>query len=268
MTDFTKPITKSERIKELLQAGWSPEAVAKELDTTREYVYKEKGKFKKQKLLVTQQSLTIADGNSEVTVIKGQPVGNLNNSLESPEDQGTGNSDYNIPPLERNDLKTMYSCFENNMGATQVVARHGIRPDISEREYTRFLSIKSRDPVEFQNSLISGIHSGPPDIQPLLDKAGRGILLTNSELLSIISFRTTVYSNNYLQEIVSNPKIPTPGLNRFVCRFCHLSQPGVLFDIGSYPGKFLQSLSSGHICSVCKKIADEAYEEAKLHSPQ
>src|SRR5689334_9505594 len=114
MSDYTKPKTKSERIKELLQAGWSPEAVAKELDTTREYVYKEKGKFKKQKLLVTQQSLTIADGPNEVMVIKGQPAGNLNNSLELQENQGYGSSDYNIPPLERDDLKTMYSCFENN----------------------------------------------------------------------------------------------------------------------------------------------------------
>jgi hypothetical protein len=266
MSDYTKPKTKSERIKELLQAGWSPEAVAKELDTTREYVYKEKGKFKKQKLLVTQQSLTIADGPNEVMVIKGQPAGNLNNSLELQENQGYGSSDYNIPPLERDDLKTMYSCFENNMGATEVVARHGIRPDISEKEYTRFLSIKSRDPVEFQNSLISDLHSGTPDIQPLLDKAGRGTLLTNSELLSIIYFERTVYAMKYLQEIVSNPTIPTPGLNRFVCRFCHLNQPGVLFDIGSYSGRFLQSLLSSHICSVCKKIADEAYEESKLQS--
>jgi hypothetical protein len=265
MTDLTKPKTKSERIKELLLAGWSPEAVAKELDTTREYVYKEKGKFKRQKLLVTQQSLTIANGHNEVTVIKGQPVDNLNNSLPLQEDQSSGNSEYNIPPLERNDLKTIYSCFENNMDASEVVANHGIRPDISEREYNRFLFLKSRDPMEFQNILISGIMTSPPEIQSLIDKARRGTLLTNSELVSIINFNMEVYGSQLLSDAVSNPKIPPPGLNRFVCRFCHLSQPGVLFDVRSYSGKFLQDMSSGHVCPVCIRIKDEAYEQFKLH---
>lgn len=267
MTDFTKPKTKSERIIELLGAGWSPDAVAKELGTSREYVYKEKGKFRKQNLLVTQQSLTLANGQNEITVIKGQPLADQNNSLPLQEDQSNGSSDYNIPPLERNDLKAMYSCFENNMDASEVVAQHGIRPDISEREYNRFLILKSRDPMEFQKSLISGIQNGPPEIQPLLDKVARGTLLTNSELLSMINFKMSLYASQHLKDAVSNAAIPTPGLNRFVCKSCHFFQPGVLFDIRSYAGSLLQGMASDHFCYNCNVILEKTYEEFKLNPP-
>ena len=263
----TKPKTKSERIKELLGAGLSSQEVAEKLNTTVDYVYKEKGKLRKKGLLVTEQSITIAKEGNRLTVVKGQGVdSNSNNSPPSGEDRTYGTS--NGLPVQRDDLKSLYSCFEKNMDASEVIALHGISPDISEKEYNRFLSIKSRDPFEFQDRLISELESAPselqsaPEIRSLIEKS-HGTLLTNDELLSIIIFKTAVYALKYLQLAVSNPAIQTPGLNRFVCRFCGSLQPGVLFDVGSYSGKFLQAMASGHVCSNCSKIKNEAYEEFK-----
>jgi hypothetical protein len=186
--------------------------VAKELNTTREYVYKERGKFKKKGLLVTGQSLTITKEGNELTVFKGQPIDNYSNT--SPPFQGDrtyGIGDYDIPLVQRDDLKSMYSCFEKNMNASDVVALHGIRPDISEREYNRYLSTKSRDPMEFQNDLISDLQNTPSEIQVLTDKAGRGILLTNSELLSIINFKMRVYASQHLQRLFQIQGSPHQG---------------------------------------------------------
>ena len=158
------------------------------------------------------------------------------------------------------DLKSMYSCFEENMDPSQVVAQHGFRPDISEREHLRFLSIKSRDPFEFQKSLISGLESAPPEIQSIIDKACKGTLLNNNDLLSIISFKMGDYALKYLQEAISNPTIFAPRLSRIKCRFCHLDQPGVLFDVNSHFGKFVNNVSA-MVCSVCGRIKNEAFEE-------
>jgi hypothetical protein len=263
----TKPKTKSERIKELLDTGFSPLEVAEKLNTTIDYVYKEKGKLRKKGLLVSEQSITLAREGNKLTLVKGQPIDNhLNYSTLSGEDQIYGNSD--LSPVKRDDLKSMYSCFEKKMDASEVVAFHGFRPDISEKEYNRFLSIKSRDPLEFQRSLISRIQNAPPEIQSLIDKTRLGILLTNSELHSIIDFKMQVYASQYLLEVVSNPKIPVPGLNRYICRYCHVPQPGVLFDKTSRPGNLLRIFSSSYICSNCKGIADEAYEGFKIRHPE
>lgn len=257
MTEPSKPKTKSERIRELLDRGFTPREVAEKLNTTIEYVYKEKGKLRKKGLLITEQSLTISGEGGELAIIKGQSVDSNSNNSPTHKNQIYENGDYDISREQRNDCKSMYSSFENGKDASEVVALYGIRPDISEREYNRYLSIKSRNPLDFQNSLISGLQGGHPEIQSLLDKAGSGKLLTNNELLSIISFKTQIFASQYLKDAISKPTISLPGLNRIVCSLCYQHQPGVLLDVMSYAGKLLQGMTSGHVCSTCRRTKNE-----------
>ena len=49
------------------------EDIVDEVKTTKEYVYKEKGKLKQEGLLVTQQSLSVSNGQNKITVVKDQP---------------------------------------------------------------------------------------------------------------------------------------------------------------------------------------------------
>jgi hypothetical protein len=58
----------------LLDAGFSSLEVAEKLNTTIDYVYKEKGKLKKKGLLVTSQTLSIVDDRNSITVVKDQPI--------------------------------------------------------------------------------------------------------------------------------------------------------------------------------------------------
>jgi hypothetical protein len=127
--------------------------------------------------------------------------------------------------------------------------------------------MKLRDPFDLQNKLISEVHNLTPVVQSLVDKAARGQLLTNDELISLIDFRINSYARQYIREVVSNPDITIDReLNRYVCRYCHLTQPGVIFDPNSYSGKLLQSLAKGHCCLNCREIADQAYQDFKRTS--
>jgi hypothetical protein len=263
-TEPTKPKTKSERIKELLDAGLSSQEVAEKLNTTVDYVYKEKGKFKKKGLLVTSQSLSIVDGRNSITVVKDQPTlekySNLDHSVRTnPLNRA---NDFDIPPLEKKDVMSMYASFEEKMSPSMVTAKLGVRPDISQNEYRRFLSMKSRDPFELQNRIISGLFSIPPEIQSIIDKSVAGDLLTNDELISVIDFKTTIYASQHIKNAVSNPTLfINYGLERFVCKYCHFIQPGVIFDRTTYAGSLLVALSQGHCCKNCLGLKQQAFDE-------
>jgi hypothetical protein len=259
----TKPRTKSERIKELLDAGLSSHEVAEKLNTTIEYVYKEKGKLKKKGLLVTSQSLSIVDGRNSITVIKDQPTlekySNLDHSVRT---NPQASNDFDIPPLEKNDVMSMYASFEEKMSPSMVTAKLGVRPDISQNEYQRFLSMNSRDPFELQNRIISGLFSAPPEIQSIIDKSVAGNLLTNDELISVINFKTTISASQQIKNAVSNPSLfINYGLERFVCKYCHFIQPGVIFDRTTYAGSLLVALSQGHCCKNCLGLKQQAFDE-------
>ncbi|MGA8916708.1 MAG: hypothetical protein WB474_12040, partial [Nitrososphaeraceae archaeon] len=73
MSNHTSPKTKRQRIRDLILADAKIKDIIDQVGTTREYVYKEKGKLKQEGLLVTHQSLSISNGQSEITVVKDQP---------------------------------------------------------------------------------------------------------------------------------------------------------------------------------------------------
>src|SRR5262249_51118620 len=151
-----------------------------------------------------------------------------------------------------------------NMNASEVIAEHGFRPDISEREYRRFLTIKSRDPVEFQKRLISKFSEvqNETEIQPLVDKASQGLSLTNSELLSIVDIYAQVFALGYVRKVVSNPSLSVPGVGRLLCSFCQLPQPGVLFG-NSVAADFLVSRAPRYACPRCQDIESVVSQEYK-----
>lgn len=266
MTNLTEPETKTKRIRELLLARKTPKQVAEEVETSREYVYKEKGKMKKAGLLVTHQSLSIANGNKEIIVTKDDA--GFDKYQNNPQSLERQDLDFNIPPLEKKDVQSMYDRFERkNMTASEVTAELGIRPDISQKEFQRFLSMKSRDPFDLQNRLTSEIDNLTPVIQSLVDKAARCELLTNDELISLINFRTRSYARQYIVQAVSDPDIIIHrGLNRYVCRYCHVTEPGVIFGPISYCGKSLEVVAKKYCCLNCKGIADQAYQDFKKDS--
>jgi hypothetical protein len=230
-------------------AGRSPKDVATLMDTSRDYVYKENGKLRRDGLMVTERTLSIRSGSNDRPT-----AGDSSNAGGNPTtDRLKGLGDFDIPPVGKDDLMSMYDSFEKNLGPTEVITKLGIRPDISQKEHRRFLAMKSRDPFELQANIVLGLEGAPDEIQLIINKSHRGILLTNEELMSVIHYRYQVFSNRYVKDAVSTPSIGIPvGLERIVCSQCHQVQSGVILDKNVYAGSIVHGLSKFHFCFNCK----------------
>jgi RNase P subunit RPR2 len=225
--------------------------IADKANTSRDYVYKEKGKLKRQRLLLERQSLSVSDGSKSITIVKDKD--NVNPSFEEDD----------IDYLDKNDIMSMYGAFRENMSPSEVIAKFGFRPDISQREYKRFLTMNSRDPFELQKQIASGITEAPPEIQSLIEKS-TSQLLTNYEILLLVNFKGT---RMYVKKAVLNSDITLPnGIERPICKYCNGPQPGVIFDTRSYQGSFVQKSVLISTCPRCKSIYDKIFIEFNQRS--
>lgn len=190
MTDLSLPTPSSKRarIRELTLAGFSPQAIVDEVDTTREYVYKERVKLKADGLLVTHQSLSIS--SSQKKREKGYPQNNVEGNMRLNESMSKGGlenhaSYYEIPPIDREGVKAMYQAFKNKENAADVIAKDGVNPVIAQMEYERYLDIACRNPHDLQSEIISKIDKAPGPIQLIIEKS-KTKLLSNHDLLKLI----------------------------------------------------------------------------------
>jgi hypothetical protein len=238
----------------MIMAGIEPSQIRDRLATSIEYVYKEKGKLKKEGLLVTQQSLSMSDGQHDITVftdkislqedksIAGYTRSNLS---------GYETGEYDIPPLGEEKLKLMYSAFDNNKGPIYATAELGVHPGISQREHLRFLNMKSRDPVEFQKQIVSMIIDPSAQVQSIIDKSQKQ-LLSNMELIELINFKIESYAQWYLKNAVNNPNYNIPfGIQRPACSVCHTPQEGVIYNVNTEKGMITRNF----LDMVCKSCA-------------
>jgi hypothetical protein len=257
LSDHTLPKPLRQRIRELLLAEAPTKNIVDQLKTTREYVYKERGRLKREGMLVTHQSLSTSNGQSEITVVKDQP-----HLMEYVDDDGSGAihrvNDYDIPPLDKKNLMSMYDEFENQKGPSYVTAKHGIHPEISQKEFDRFLVMNSRDPYDLQNQLIATISNAPPaSIQSIINKSNQRILLTNDEIMSLIIFKMRSYADSYIQDLVSDTLYGLPrGLNRVTCMICHRELAGLVYEKDSEVGPFAEHDLNDLLCETCKLVRE------------
>lgn len=251
MYDHTLPRTKRERIRELVLAKSATKDIVEEVNTTKEYVYKERGKLRREGLLVTHQSLSISNGQNEITMVKGErdrPLGldRIN--------------DYDIPPLDKKNLMLMYDAFEQQKTPAYVTTKYGIHPEISHKEFERYLTMNSRNPYALQVKLTSGISNAPPQIQSIIDKSTKA-LLTNDEITSTIEFKIWNQAYSCIRDILLNTdyNLP-PGLERAKCRICKAPQPGLIYDRSTYLGSVAQTMLNNP-CLRCQSIEKEIYSQ-------
>jgi hypothetical protein len=251
MSNHTSPQTKRQRIRKLILAEVKLGDIVNQVGTTLEYVYKERGKMKREGLLVTQQSLSISNGKREITVFKERPNLVENIDIDRPTQSHRVN-DYNIAPLDKNDLMTMYEDFQNQKSPLDVIAKHGIHPEIVQREFERFLIMKSRDPYVLQQRLASNISDATPEIQALVDKSS-SVLLTNDELLSIAKQMNWNSTYLYIRSLLANPALLLPdGLYGVLCMVCKKRLPGLIYDSNTAFGRSARMImGKGNLCDYC-----------------
>jgi hypothetical protein len=255
LTRHTSPNSKRQRIRDLILSEAKVEDIVDEVKTTKEYVYKEKGKLKQEGLLVTQQSLSVSNGQNKITVVKDQPhlMDNVGLGRSVPIDPV---NDYDISRLNKNELMLMYNDFEDQKGPTYVTAKHGIHPEISQKEFERVLKMKSRDPYVLQQMLTAGISNASPEIQALVDKSS-STLLTNDEIMSIINNKMWNHACSFTRNVVVNPANYLPqGLERVRCKICKEQQAGVIYDRNMTVGSYAQQVLNV-MCDSCRALQND-----------
>jgi len=252
MTQSNLPVpssSKRQKIRELTLAGFSPEAIVDRLNTTFQYVYKERGRLRADGFSITHQALSISTNQNKNEIAVGESKKNLimkQKPYESAIDRSTF---YDIPPLEKDDVKTMYQAFKNKENAADVVAKYGFNPMISHVEYDRYLNIIARNPSELQRRLLSRIYD-PSHIITILKEKSKNELLSNNELMKVIEF----IIEKSVARLVSDSEVSLPqGLSRLLCSSCHRPQAGVLFDSRTLTGLFVTMAGVAYKCNICDK---------------
>ena len=179
-----KPNNKKEQILDLLAEGkLSVKEIARIVDTTEANVYKEKSKSKG--LFVRRKTRS-----DEMVMVAGEPD---TSSLPSRRLKSEGNHHYpylNIPDLDSEGIKKLYTEFNAGKKPPNIIADHGFHPEVVEKEYQRFMKMNERDIDVFQNKIISNFIKWPSkNTKHLLEKYKTTGFLTHDELFDLIELR-------------------------------------------------------------------------------
>jgi hypothetical protein len=179
-----KPNNKKEQILDLLAEGkHSVEEIAKIVHTTEANVYKEKSKARGLYLRRKTRSdeMVMVAGESDSFALPSQRL--------KPE----GNHHYpylNIPDLDGEGIKKLYTDFQAGKKPPDIIANHGFHPEVVEKEYQRFMKMNERDIDVLQNKIISDFIKQPSkNTKPLFGKYKTTGFLTHYELFELITLK-------------------------------------------------------------------------------
>jgi hypothetical protein len=178
-----KPNNKKEQILDLLAKGLSVKEIARIVHTTEANVYKEKSKSKG--LFVRRKTRS-----DEMVMVAGDLD---TSSLPSGRLKPDGNHHYpylNVPDLDSEGIKKLYSEFKAGKKPPDIIADHGFHPEVVEKEYQRFMKMNERDIDILQNKIISDLIKRPSkNTKPLLEKYKTTGFLTHYELFELITLK-------------------------------------------------------------------------------
>jgi hypothetical protein len=178
-----KPNNKKEQILDLLAEGkLSVKEIARIVHTTEANVYKEKSKarglFIRRKTRSDEMVLVAAESDtSPLPSRRLKPEANHYQYL-------------NIPDLDREGIKKLYTEFKEGKKPADIIADHGFHPEVVEKEYQRFMIMNERDIDVFQNKILSDLIKHPSkNTKPLLEKYKTTGFLTHNELSELFALK-------------------------------------------------------------------------------
>jgi hypothetical protein len=179
-----KPNNKKEQILNLLAEGkLSVKEIARTVHTTEANVYKERSKARG--LLIRTKTRS-----DEMVMVAGDVD---SSSLPSRRLKSEGNHHYpylNIPDLDSEGIKKLYTEFNAGKKPPKIIADHGFHPEVVEKEYQRFMKMNERDIDVLQNKIISDLIKRPSkNTKPLLEKYKTTGFLTHYELFELITLK-------------------------------------------------------------------------------
>jgi biotin operon repressor len=163
--------SKREKIQQLLSEGnHSTKDIARIVDTTEAYVWKEKSKLKSAGFLIRRDTEVISK-TSQVNIY-------------------TNNRLLNLPELDQDGVSKLYNEFLFGKRPAEVIAEYGFHPELVESEYQRFLRLEEYDIESLQNKFFVHLKQDLQStnnltIKSLLEKYKTNGKLTIAEFINL-----------------------------------------------------------------------------------
>lgn len=240
--------SKRDKILEMLSQGHDPDYIASKLKTTKQNVYKEKSKQKS--LENGKENFRLRHAIQSKRRPKRIPDSELGKTQDSALYDNPQYDSYKTlrrPSKKENSI--LFTEFLAGKKPEEIIAKHGIDPEIVEKEYQRFLKLRGMDRLELQRSILKISGTDWIDIKPLINKVESGTMLSNEEVMVLVDAGCI----NHFTELISDETATLPGLRaRPSCSNCDRDIPGILFDM-AIPNsrRIFQEETGNYLCSDC-----------------
>jgi hypothetical protein len=228
---------------------YSAREIARTVGTTEGNVFKEKSKLKATGIL-TDKRLSVFShsvGDETLTLARAEA-----RTLVTRPDLGPLTD---IPPLGQEDLKKMYSEFQNGKSPVEVIAANGFNPMLVEHEYNRFCRMNGLNLRTLPHELVDVLKSINNGLSALLlQEIEQDGITCNEDIRELFEFASTSsYSGGELSVIKRMRNGDSiDSFRPFVCSICHKPMRGAIIEPESEIGrKLLQSIGSGIMHDSC-----------------
>jgi hypothetical protein len=228
---------------------YSAREIARTVGTTEGNVFKEKSKLKATGIL-TDKRLSVFShsvGDETLTLARAEAK-----TLVTRPDLGPLTD---IPPLGQEDLKKMYSEFQNGKTPVEVIAANGFNPMLVEHEYNRFCRMNGLNLRSLAHELVDVLKTTNNGLSALLlQEIEQDGITCNEDIRELFEFASTSsYSGGELSVIKRMRNGDSiDSFRPFVCSICHKPMRGAIIEPESEIGrKLLQSMGSGIMHDSC-----------------
>jgi hypothetical protein len=216
--------TKREYIRQLVRSNhnnhYSDDDIARIAHTTKQYVWKEKNRMVSEGLLVSRRrtlKITAERNDETTTLVLSQAAANSQEGrgaaavqLSSPSSAMSSSArtnassegyarHLNIPPVDSEGIKKLYTEFKNKKRPVDIIAEHGFPPAVVEVEYQRFLKLHDIDIQRLQDYIGNDLLKYPLSGVELLEKNYKqNGYLTTEEMIQVLKKKV-----EYLREFGS-----------------------------------------------------------------
>jgi hypothetical protein len=243
-----KKQSKRDKIIEMLSQGHDVDYIASKLETTKQNVYKEKSKQKS--LEYGKENFRLQHAIQSKRRSKRIPDSELDKTQDSIVGDNPQYGSYNaLKRPTKKEYSILFTEFLAGKKPEDIIAGHGIDPEIVEKEYQRFLKLRGMDILELQRSMVKISDTYSTDLKPLLNKLETGTMLSNEEVMVLVNS----ICDKHVVKLISDVTLTPPGLIlRPSCSKCGNYIPGILLDNTNSDGsRILQEEKENYLCSDC-----------------
>lgn len=222
---------------------FSAREIARTVGTTEGNVFKEKSRLKATGVLRDERLSVLSHsiGDETLTLARAEA-----RTLVTSSDLGTLTE---LPPLRPDDVRKMYSEFQEGKTPTEVISANGFSPMLVEYEYIRFCRMNGLNLKSLAHELVEVLKSTNNQASPgPLQKIEREGITCNDDIKELVKFASnSSYSGgefSVIQRMRNGESIGT--FRSLQCSICGEPMRGALIELESEMGrKLLQSIGTG-----------------------